>query len=303
MVRQWAGIFPAQTWCRGMADRSRVPHAQWNDGDREAALTGLPEGLTLCRGAGDQQCAAIGAGVIKQGMAEFTVGTSGVMVGHLDSLDRIKGKNLWWGGHGVPGAWDIEGAAFSLGACLKWWRDNMGRREVEAGNALGRSPFALMVDGASASPPGAQGLLFHSFLSSQVTPYYDAASRGGFLGIGLYHTRHDMIRALLEGCANEMRMVVDAFQSDVDGGITELRLTGGGTKSAGFVQIMTDIIGMPTRVTTERECTVLGAAILGWSKSKQSSFQTSALESFTESNTKSGEECTRQLRPEANTRS
>ncbi|MBT6097843.1 MAG: xylulose kinase [Marinovum sp.] len=228
-----------------------------------AALTGLPEGITLCRGAGDQQCAAIGAGIIKQGMAEFTVGTSGVMVGHLDSLDRIKGNNLWWGGHGVPGAWDIEGAAFSLGACLKWWRDNMGRREIEAGNALGRSPFALMVDGAAASPPGAQGLLFHSFLSSQVTPYYDAASRGAFLGIGLYHTRHDMIRALLEGCANEMRMVVDAFQSDVDGGISELRLTGGGTKSAGFVQIMTDIIGMPTRVTTERECTVLGAAILG----------------------------------------
>ena len=231
---------------------------------KEAAeLTGLPEGLVLCRGAGDQQCAAIGAGIIKQGMAEFTVGTSGVMVGHLDSLDRIKGKNLWWGGHGVPGAWDIEGAAFSLGACLKWWRDHMGRREVEAGNALGRSPFALMVDGASASPPGAQGLLFHSFLSSQVTPYYDAASRGAFLGIGIYHNRHDMIRALLEGCANEMRMVVDAFQTDIEGGISELRLTGGGTKSAGFVQIMTDIIGMPTRVTRERECTVLGAAILG----------------------------------------
>ncbi len=41
------------------------------------------------------------------------------MVAHLDSLDRIKGRNLWWGGHGVPGAWDIEGAAFSLGACLE----------------------------------------------------------------------------------------------------------------------------------------------------------------------------------------
>ncbi|MEO1104654.1 MAG: FGGY family carbohydrate kinase, partial [Pseudomonadota bacterium] len=48
--------------------------------------TGIPEGTVLCRGAGDQQCAAIGAGVIEQGMAEFTVGTSGVMVGHLDSL-------------------------------------------------------------------------------------------------------------------------------------------------------------------------------------------------------------------------
>lgn len=249
---------------RSQLPKVGIPSGLSGELSKEAAeLTGIPAGTPLCRGAGDQQCAAIGAGIIKQGMAEFTIGTSGVMVGHLDSLDRIKGNNLWWGGHGVPGAWDIEGAAFSLGACLKWWRDNMGRREIEAGNALGRSPFALMVDGASASPPGAQGLLFHSFLSSQVTPYYDAASRGAFLGIGLYHTRHDMIRALLEGCANEMKMVVDAFQTDVEGGITELRLTGGGTKSAGFVQIMTDIIGMPTRVTTERECTVLGAAILG----------------------------------------
>ncbi len=72
-----------------------------------------------------------------------------------------------------------------------------------------------------------------------------------------------MIRALLEGCAHEMRMVVDAFQSDIKGGITDLRLTGGGTKSDGFAQIMTDIIGQPTKVTRERECTVFGAAILG----------------------------------------
>lgn len=250
-------------------DRERVPPVGIPSGvagrvSRSAAeATGIPEGTLLCRGAGDQQCAAIGAGVIKQGMAEFTVGTAGVMVAHLDSVDRIKGKNLWWGGHGVPNAWDIEGAAFSLGACLKWWRDHMGRREIQAGEALNLSPFALMVNGASTSPPGAKGLLFHSFLTSQVTPYYDAAARGGFIGLGLYHERADLIRALLEGCAHEMRMVVDAFHSDIDGGITDLRLTGGGTKSPGFVQIMADIIGMPVGVTVDRECTVLGAAILG----------------------------------------
>lgn len=231
---------------------------------KAAALeTGLPEGVTLCRGAGDQQCAAIGAGVIRQGMAEFTVGTSGIMVAHLDSVDRIKGRNLWWGGHAVPGAWDIEGGAFSLGACLKWWRNQLGRNETD--ESLGRacSPYTIMVEQASRSKPGANGAMFHSFMASQVTPYYDAASRGGFLGLGLYHERQDLIRALLEGCAHEMRMVVDAFDADIEGGITDFRLTGGGTKSDGFVQIMTDIIGKPARVTRERECTVLGAAILG----------------------------------------
>lgn len=250
-------------------DRSRLPPVGIPSGvagavSREASeATGIPEGTTLCRGAGDQQCAAIGAGVIEQGMAEFTVGTSGVMVAHLDSLDRVQGKSLWWGGHGVPGKWDIEGAAFSLGACLKWWRDHLGRDELDVCQKEGRSVFAVMTDRAVTSPPGAKGLLFHSFMTSQVTPYYDAASRGALLGLGLYHDRADLLRALLEGCAHEMRMVVDAFQTDVKGGVSNLRLTGGGTKSPGFAQIMTDIIGMPTEVTVERECTVLGAAILG----------------------------------------
>jgi len=228
-----------------------------------AEATGLPAGITLCRGAGDQQCAAIGAGVIKQGMAEFTVGTAGIMVAHLDSLDRIKGRNLWWGGHAVPRAWNIEGGAFSLGGCLKWWRNNLGRDEIDEAARSDRSPYAVMVDEAAKSPPGAKGVIFHSFLASQVTPYYDAVSRGGFLGVGIYHNRQDLIRAVLEGCAHEMRMVVAAFQSDIDGGVLDFRLTGGGTKSNGFVQIMTDIIGLPAGVTRERECTVLGAAILG----------------------------------------
>jgi xylulokinase len=241
-----------------------IPSARAGRLSRKAAEeTGLPEGLILCRGAGDQQCAAIGAGVIKQGMAEFTVGTAGVMVAHLDSVERIKGTNLWWGGHGVPGAWDIEGGAFSLGACLRWWRDHLGRNEIDESKRLGNSVYSVMVDHAHTSRPGANGVLFHSFMASQVTPYYDAVSRGGFLGLGLYHERADLIRALLEGCAHEMRMVFDAFQTDIDGGITDFRLTGGGTKSDGFVQIMTDIIGQPAKVTRERECTVLGAAILG----------------------------------------
>jgi xylulokinase len=250
-------------------DRERVPPVGIPSGqagtlsETAAAETGLPAGIPICRGAGDQQCAAIGAGVVRQGQAEFTVGTAGVMVAHLDSLDRIQGRNLWWGGHAVPGAWDIEGGAFALGASLKWWRDNLGATEQIAADTIGESVYALMVNKALTSPPGANGLLFHSFLASQVTPYYDAASRGGWLGLGLYHDRADMLRALLEGCAHEMRMVVDAFQSDIDGGITDLRLTGGGTKSDGFAQIMTDIIGQPTKVTRERECTVFGAAILG----------------------------------------
>ena len=228
-----------------------------------AAATGIPVGTPICRGAGDQQCAAIGAGIIKQGMAEFTVGTSAVMVAHVDSVDRVTGDKLFLGGHGVPGMWDLEGAAFAAGVCLRWWRDILGMPEQTAAKKAKRSPYAEMVDLAMKSPAGAKGLIFHPFMQGQVTPYYDVTAKGGYLGMRLDHDRADVMRAVLEGVSNEMRMIVDTFQSGMKGGVTEFRLTGGGTKSPGFVQIMTDVIGIPAGVPKVRECTVLGAAILG----------------------------------------
>lgn len=224
---------------------------------------GIPEGTPICRGAGDQQCAAIGAGVIKQGMAEFTIGTSAVMVAHVDNVDRVTGDKLFLGGHGVPGMWDLEGAAFAAGVCLRWWRDMFGAAEIEQAGHENCSPYAIMVNRAMQAPAGAKGLIFHPFMQGQVTPFYDVAAKGGYLGLRLDHDRADIIRALLEGVANEMRMIVDTFRAGMRGGVTEFRLTGGGTKSAGFTQIITDVIGIPAGVPKVRECTVLGAAILG----------------------------------------
>ena len=142
-------------------DRDRVPPVGIPSGQAgtlsatAAAETGLPAGIPICRGAGDQQCAAIGAGVVNQGQAEFTVGTAGVMVAHLDSLDRIQGRNLWWGGHAVPGAWDIEGGAFALGASLKWWRDNLGATEQIAADTIGEQ--RLLADGEQGADGAGRG--------------------------------------------------------------------------------------------------------------------------------------------------
>ncbi len=76
-------------------------------------------------------------------------------------------------------------AAFSLGASLRWWRDKLGRNELDESSQRGTSPYSIMVEQATRSKPGANGAMFHSFMASQVTPYYDAVARGGFLGLGL----------------------------------------------------------------------------------------------------------------------
>lgn len=228
-----------------------------------AAATGLPAGLPLCRGAGDQQCGAVGAGVIRQGLAEITVGTSAMMVAHLEHPDLLKGSAPYIGGHSVPGKWDLEGGAFSIGSCLEWWRRELACVDVSAAARSGEDPWAQIMALADSAPPGAKGIIFHPFFAGQVTPYYDATARGAFLGLGLHHDRGAMTRAILEGCACEMRLMVEAFDRDLEGGITDLRVTGGGTKSAVFTQVQADLIGRPLAIPAEHECAVLGAAILG----------------------------------------
>lgn len=228
-----------------------------------ARATGLPAGLPLCRGGGDQQCAAVGAGVIRQGMAEITVGTSAMMVAHLDELDLLRGSAPYIGGHGVAGKWDAEGGAFSIGSCLEWWRRELGHAETSMAGVDIDEGWDRIMALAHDAPAGAKGVIFHPFFAGQVTPYYDASARGAFLGLGLDHTRACLFRSVLEGCAAEIRLMVDAFDRDLEGGIVDLRITGGGTKSRVFTQIQADVIGRTLRVPRDPECSVLGAAILG----------------------------------------
>lgn len=228
-----------------------------------ARETGLPQGTPLCRGGGDQQCAAVGAGVIRQGLAEVTLGTSAMMVAHLDHPSLVTGPAPYIGGHAIPGKWDAEGGAFSIGSCFKWWRDQFAETERARAAREGVSAYDLLVDLAQQAPPGSRGAFFHPFFAGQVTPNYDASARGAFFGLGLDHDRACLTRALLEGCACEVRLMVDGIEHDLRGGLSELRVTGGGAQSAFFLQLHADILRRPVVLLRSHECTVLGAAILG----------------------------------------
>lgn len=230
---------------------------------RAAEQMGLPKGVPLCRGGGDQQCAAIGAGVIRQGLAEVTLGTSAMMVAHLDDPSLVVGPSPYIGGHAMAGGWDAEGGAFSIGSSFKWWRDQFGERERAQAAREERNPYDLLVNLARQAPAGSRGVLFHPFFAGQVTPNYDTTARGGFLGLSLDQDRACLTRALLEGCACEVRMMVDGIARDLRGGISELRMTGGGAQSAFYMQLYADILRRPIVLLRSHECAVLGAAILG----------------------------------------
>ncbi|OHD73942.1 MAG: hypothetical protein A2V99_04315 [Spirochaetes bacterium RBG_16_67_19] len=230
---------------------------------RASEQTGLAAGMPIAIGAGDQQCAAIGAGIVREGMAEITIGTAMVMVAHIDSRKADPKRTVLIGGSGIPHKWDMEGLTFTAGAALRWWRDTFGGEEQKAAQSLGLDVYDLITLEASKSPAGSRGLMFYPCFQGQVTPTYHDFARGGSIGLSLIHDRKDVARSVLEGVAFETKMVISAMEQVLGKPFDVLRLSGGGSKSGLWNQIQADIYGRTVERLRVSECTTLGATILG----------------------------------------
>ena len=228
-----------------------------------SSKSGFAKGTPVCRGGGDQQCAAVGSGVIEEGMAEITIGTAAMMVAHIDNRKKDPDRYAYIGGHAIPHKWDMEGGAFATGACLRWWRDTFAHLESQSARHLDLDVYDLLTLEASKAPPGCKGYIFLPFLNGQVTPTYDNCARGGSIGLTLAHDRATVIRSIFEGTSFELRMVKEALEKVLGRPFDCLRLTGGGAKSALWTQIQSDIYGKPVQTLQISECTTFGAAILG----------------------------------------
>lgn len=231
---------------------------------KAAEATGFAAGMPICVGGGDQQCAAVGAGVIKEGMAEITIGTSSVMVAAVDKVYPDPKHEVLFSGHANPGGFDMEGIAYASGGTLRWWRDTFGASEAAVAAASGKDVYEVIADmEAAKAPAGCKGFMFHPFFSGQVTPYFCDSARGGAFGLTFSHDRSYMARAVLEGVAYEMRMSVDAMQRVMGRPFDTIRLSGGGSKSPTWRQIQADIYGCPVEMLKVADCGLVGAAALG----------------------------------------
>jgi xylulokinase len=225
--------------------------------------TGFAQGMPIAIGAGDQQCAAVGAGIVKEGMAEVTIGTGMVVVAHIDSRKKDPHRKVLIGGSGIPNKWNMEGINFTSGAALRWWRDVYGREEMRIANELSLDTYDVITLEASKSPPGSKGFIFFPIFQGQCTPYYHDFAKGGSIGLSFIHDRRDMARAVLEGVTFEINMVIESMEEVLGKSFDVLRLSGGGSKSMLWNQIQADVYGRTIERLRFSECATLGAAILG----------------------------------------
>jgi len=225
-----------------------------------AGETGLSTDTLLCIGAGDQNCAAVGAGAVRPGMATVSIGTGGLAIVFLDKPFRDpKGKGII-SINAVHGNWQIEGLQNGSAGVLRWFRDQLALYDKEEAEKLGEDAYVRIGRLIEESKPGADGLVFLPYLASANTPRYDPDARGTLIGLSFIHTRGDIARAVMEAITLDQKDMLTSIR-EAGVSIERIRIMGGATKSELWNQMQADCYGVPVETLRITDAAVLGAAI------------------------------------------
>jgi xylulokinase len=214
--------------------------------------TGLKAGTPVAGGGGDQAAQAVGVGAVEPGIVALTLGTSGVVFASTGEPFVEPEGRLHAFCHAVPDRWHLMGVMLSAAGSLRWYRDAL---------APGLDFDALLAP-AGEVPPGSEGLLFLPYLTGERTPHPDPMARGAFVGLTVRHTQAHLTRAVLEGVAFGLRDSFELMQSAGLAEIRQVRVSGGGARSALWRQILADVLNAELVTVNTTEGAAYGAALL-----------------------------------------
>jgi xylulokinase len=251
-----AGVRPEQ-----MARPAAPGHAVGTILPHMADELGLPRGLALVAGAHDVSCAALGAGAAAPGVAVDIVGTAELMAVPIVGFDQeatFRQMNQACYPYVQEGMYLTHTINQTGGLGLRWFVDNFCRDQRLEAQRSGRSVYDLVIE---PTPDRPASVFFVPHLVGSGTPWLDACSKGAFVGLDLSTTREEMAKAVLDSLVYELKISLDKMEA---GGVRvdEMRVVGGGARSAKWLQIRSDILGKRLQTLQVREGSCLGAALL-----------------------------------------
>lgn len=252
----------ARDWSDDVLQRLDIPR-EWLPGVREgpdpagnvlpqaASALGLPSGLPVAAGGGDNAAGAVGNGIVEGGSISSSVGTSGVIFAPSDTPRSDAKGRLQSFCHAVPGGYHVMGVTLAAGGSFRWWRD-----------VYGRAPdFDALAALAATAPPGSEGLIFLPYLSGERTPHLDPRARGAFAGLELRHTAAHLTRAVMEGVVYSLKDALDLVQ-ELGLPVGQVLATGGAARNPLWRQIQADVFGIDIHRNLVDEGPAFGAALL-----------------------------------------
>jgi xylulokinase len=228
-----------------------------------AEEVGLAAGTPVVIGGGDGCCAAVGAGVVREGSAYNYIGSSSwIGIATCEPIYDPGLRTFTWA-HMVPNMYHPTGTMQAAGGSYQWLRDVFCEQEKETALRLKVSPYELMNLEADSSPAGANNLLYLPYLLGERAPRWNPKARGAYFGLTMSHNRADIIRATLEGITLNLKVILNAFEEQ-GAQVDEMRVIGGGARGRVWRQIMADIYNKPiVRPALLEEATSMGAALAG----------------------------------------
>ncbi|OZT77550.1 xylulokinase [Salinicoccus roseus] len=220
--------------------------------------TGLSEKVKVFAGGADNACGAIGAGILAEGDALCSIGTSGVVLSYESTGDKDFGGAIHYFNHGAPGAFYTMGVTLAAGDSLSWFKNTFA---PDTG-------FEELLAGIRGVPAGANGLLFTPYISGERTPHIDSSIRGGFNGIDTSHTRDHFMRAVVEGITFSLKESLEIIRNHGKQ-IDRIISIGGGAKNAEWLQIQADVFNAEIVKLKTEQGPAMGAAMIaavgsGW---------------------------------------
>ncbi|MFA9381032.1 MAG: FGGY-family carbohydrate kinase, partial [Acetanaerobacterium sp.] len=200
-------------------------------------------------------------GVVRDGLAFTTLGTSGVVYAHSSQVQIDPKGRVHTFCSAVPGEWHIMGVALASGLSLKWFRDNFCTEEIAQAQREGVDPYVVMDREAAGIRPGSDRLLYLPYLMGERTPHLNPDCRGVFFGLSAIHTRAHLIRAVMEGVSFSM---LDALKilKELNVSVSEMLACGGGGSSPLWRKILSDMFGCPVTTVESNGGPSLGVALL-----------------------------------------
>jgi xylulokinase len=223
-------------WSRDMLaaaglDRSHMPSLHIGCGltgklRAEVAARWGMDRVAIAAGAGDNAGGAAGVGVVRDGDALLSLGTSGVIFVATKEFRPNPARAVHAFCHCLPLMWHQMAVHLSAASCIDW-----------AAALAGIEGPAAFFDLAERAGAGQGPELFLPYLSGERTPHNDPHVRGAFLGLGNETDPGRLAAAVLEGVAFALADGMDALR-EAGTQVEALSVIGGGARSRWWGQII-----------------------------------------------------------------
>ncbi len=213
-------------------------------------ITGCREGIPVVTAGGDQQCGAVGQGVVKKGILSITAGTGGYLEAASEGVPDHLQPDIVCNVSSVKGQYILEASVLTCCSAFDWFRKEF----------CGEADYEKINKDLAQVPPGANGCLCIPCFQGRSTPDWNNEAKGMFANVTLATTKQDMLRSILEGISYELANGMDSIKKYLE--ISAIYANGGLTESPVFNEILCNVCGTKITRRGKADATARGALMI-----------------------------------------